>query len=111
MKKVIFLLFCFTFSSVFAQKKSTVQTFRQREADYKSRLAQNIIAWNLAETENQKSFDVKYYDLRFDLNPSEALLRAEMRMRAKIVDAELTTIELNLINQMNVDSDFVHGEK
>ncbi|NOY58546.1 MAG: T9SS type A sorting domain-containing protein [Calditrichaeota bacterium] len=111
MKKVIFLLFCFAFSSVFAQKIPTVQNFRQREADYKNQLAKNIIAWNLAETENQKSFDVKYYDLRFDLNPGQALLRAEMRMRAKIMDTELAAIELNLINQMNVDSVFVYGSK
>jgi aminopeptidase N len=84
------------------------QAYLKAEAEAKQRLYQQALRVNSEVTENQKKFDVVYYKL--DLFPDAAAfqLYGNVTMRARSLDAALSSAELNFMNNMTVDSVFVN---
>lgn len=105
----LFFLLIFT-SAAFAQNILSTANFHAQEAKYKSELLNKIRAANLEETENQKAYDVTYYDLNFDLDPDAKVLAGKVTMHAKVVEAQINIVQLNFLDNMVVDSVFSAGE-
>ncbi len=97
-------------SANFAQNILSTGNFHAQEAEYKSELLKRIRASNLEETENQKAYDVTYYDLYFDLDPDAKLLTGKVLVEANVTGEQLNTAQLNFLGNMVVDSVFSAGK-
>lgn len=101
------LLFPFITSSLFAQESEYFlkRQLRVGEARNLGRLVQS----SAVLTQGQEGFDVTYYklDLKLFVNPNN--LRGSVTMVAKCLVSNLTSVTLDLMKSMTVDSIFVGG--
>ena len=104
----VFMFISFYVANSFAQDILMTNKHRMEEAERKEELARKIIVCNQSQTVNQEKYDVKYYDLYFDLDPQSEIIRGKVTMRAIALD-ELSMVELDFDNNMTVDSVFAAG--
>lgn len=97
-------------SALYAQKTATIQSFRRAEAEAKERVAKQLINPTVQATQNQKTFDVTYYDISLKLDPSTNHLLGSVFSSMSIVD-ETAVVEWDLVSAYQVDSVLVNGAK
>ena len=60
-------------------------------------------------TANQAKYDVGYYRLDLDIDPSSQAVSGTVRMVAEVVDGPLAGVDIDLYDNMTVDSVVVTG--
>jgi hypothetical protein len=77
------------------------------EAERKAKAMERLSAAMGKATLAQETFDALYYDLDVDLNPTTSLVSGSVRMDATASGASIDLVELDLLDNMTVDSVFV----
>ncbi len=80
------------------------QQFRMQEAETKTRLMAKMQEHDDARTENMELYDVTFYDLQMELNPTTDILSGTTTILAEVVGGSLSTMDLNLLSNMNVSA-------
>ena len=80
------------------------QQFRMQEAETKTRLMAKMQVHDDARTENMELYDVTFYDLQIELNPITDILSGTTTILAEVVGGSLSTMDLNLLSNMNVSA-------
>ncbi len=78
------------------------QQFRFQEAESKARLMAASTAQDKAKTANMELYDVTFYDLDLELNPTSEILSGTVTVLAEVLDTGLNSLELNLLDNMVV---------
>ena len=81
-----------------------VLAHRIAEAEGKARLHEGLARARAMRTPNQNEFDILHYDLDLDLDPSTNTLSGTVTTTAEIVGTSVTTMDLNLRNNMAVSA-------
>ncbi len=80
--------------------------FMVHEAETKARLlakgARRDQAANMNATPNMALYDVHFYDLIFDLDPGGGILTGNVTVKAEVIGAEISSLDLNLNDNMTV---------
>ncbi|MCI0515382.1 T9SS type A sorting domain-containing protein [candidate division KSB1 bacterium] len=84
----------------------SLQSGHQALAARKSKFYQKLQSGLTRETPNQKQYDVSYYRLDLDLNPTTRMLTGSVQVVGRVLAASLDYIELNLSNNMQVQEVF-----
>lgn len=87
----------------FTHRYQTQQT-RILESETKSRLMSITEQVELERTANQELYNVTFYDLVMDLDPSSEILTGTTTVLAEVVEGPLATLELNLRGNMSVSA-------
>ncbi len=82
------------------------QTHQQhlQEAETKTRLMAMMQDQDKARTANMDLYNVTFYDLVMDIDPVSHILEGFTTVKAEVLDSPLTTLDLNLNNNMGVQS-------
>lgn len=110
-KRMLLLILMLFAVASYAQLKKSGQQASIIEAQYKTELHKKIKLNNYAVTDNQKKFDFYYYDINLDLDPSKQLLVGHVGFAAHVVDGPVSHVELDLLDNMTVDSVVSNGNK
>lgn len=112
MKKVPFLLIALTVTAALVAYLIPVGTacaqaqgpedVAEEEAKAKAGLYRLIYTAEQGATANQDDYDVHYYDIDLNVDPSTSTLSGTVEMRAKVTGASLTQAELNFSGSMTV---------
>ena len=73
-------------------------------AEAKARFFERISVFESTPTPNQDYYDVEYYWLDIDINPTARIVSGTVRMVADVVTGPLTTADIDLYDNMTVDS-------
>ncbi len=85
------------------------QQFRLQESETKTRLMAMMQEHDSARTENMELYDVTFYDLQMDLNPVTQVLDGTATVLARVLGPSLSTMDLNLMNNMTVSGTTAGG--
>ncbi|MBN1995909.1 T9SS type A sorting domain-containing protein [candidate division KSB1 bacterium] len=88
----------------YAQEGLNKKLWRSREAQYKSKLARQILENNAAQTSNQQDYDVTYYDIDLRLDVSKKQINGLVTMHGIALVAGLDQVQVNFLNGMHVRS-------
>jgi hypothetical protein len=102
---VIMIVFIWTYSAV-AQHQHRIE-----EAKTKAESLQKSFAKNYTMTDNQGGYDVKHYQIAITFDPARSTIYGMVEVTAEIISGSLSTIDLDLADNMNVDSVFCAGLK
>jgi len=80
------------------------QQFRLQESETKTRLMAMTKVHEDARTANMDLYDVTFYDLQMDLNPTTQILSGTTTVLAEVTGTSLATLDLNLMNIMTVSA-------
>ncbi len=82
------------------------QTHQQhlQEAETKTRLMAMMNEQDKARTANMEFYNVTFYDLVMDLNPNTHILDGLTTVKAEVLGSPISTMDLNLLSNMNVDA-------
>ncbi len=86
-----------------------IREHRVLESQLKQEHAIAGLMADFERTFNQDQFDVRHYDLTMDLNPSSHVLTGSNIVTALVVGADISTIELNLANNLSVSAATADG--
>lgn len=104
MKQILILIaLALAITNSFAQQLEALQ-WRREEALRKDRRSKEMMEFAQALTPNQLTYDVKYYDLRIDIDTQQQTIDASLLMRAQMLAAGVNRIELDLHQQLGVSS-------
>jgi aminopeptidase N len=87
--------------SSYAQEPKSKDFRREMAAAKADRFARMHIA-NISQTENQSYYDVIYYDIDVDMDPSTQIVSGTVTMTAEVVAASLDEVDLDLLSNMTV---------
>jgi hypothetical protein len=87
--------------SSFAQEPKSKDFRREMAAAKAERFAMMQIA-NLAQTENQSYYDVIYYDIDVDIDPTALTVSGTVTVTGEVVADSLTEVDLDLLSNMTV---------
>ncbi|NIM20556.1 MAG: T9SS type A sorting domain-containing protein [Candidatus Latescibacteria bacterium] len=87
--------------SSFAQKEPP-QDFRRELSKAKAERFALMYLAEASQTQNQTLYDVIYYDLDLDIDPTAETVSGSVTMTAEVVSDSLAEAELNLLNNMTV---------
>ncbi len=85
-------------------QQPATQSFHEREAAWKNKIAKAIVQGKVGQTEAQKDFDVKYYQLDLRIDPSTRTVSGTVTVLGVALAEGLQLIELDLHHRMVVDS-------
>jgi aminopeptidase N len=105
MKKFV-LLFFIIGAIAFSQKNSTIVDSKLKSGIY-AKIQKNLSEQLLV----QSYYDVKYYCLQLDIDPSTKVVKGNVLIDGIVVKKGLSQIDLNLTDGMNIDSVLVAGLK
>ncbi|MDZ7722755.1 MAG: M1 family metallopeptidase [candidate division KSB1 bacterium] len=104
-------LIVLSFSSIaLTQNIQKAESWLRAEAERKEQRAKRLLTGAGTITDNQEKYDVHYYALKLDLDVAEEYLAGEMTVKAWALDS-LHHIELNLLDEMRVDSVLDRGKR
>src|SRR2546423_1055644 len=72
-------------------------------AAWKAQAFDRAYSLRSAATPNQQAYDVHWYDLDLAFTPATSQVAGTVRMQASVVEAPLTTVDLDLLANMVVD--------
>ncbi|MBK7632266.1 MAG: hypothetical protein IPJ23_16480 [Ignavibacteriales bacterium] len=81
-----------------------IKGYRETAAKQKEALIKQSLVEPVFLTANKEGYDVKYYSIDLDINPTTHIITGSVLVRAEVVSDSLTLIDLDLMNNMNVDS-------
>jgi len=81
-----------------------IQEYREIVAKQKETLIKQSLVDPIALTANKEGYDVQYYSIDLEINPTTKILTGSVLVRAEVVSDSLTIIDLDLMNNMKVDS-------
>ncbi len=93
------LLFMFFIQNLLAQ-----EDFHLKEIENKIRLFSKLQQDERSATANQQKFDVNYYGLDVEVLAPEKKISGNVLLKAKVTDGPLANVELDLFDNMTVDS-------
>jgi aminopeptidase N len=85
-------------------RQYVTQQFRLNESETKARLAFKSATIDPVKTPGMEQYDVTFYGLTMDLNPSAGILTGQTEVRATVVNGSLDVMELHLMNNMSVSA-------
>ncbi|MDZ7334119.1 MAG: M1 family aminopeptidase [candidate division KSB1 bacterium] len=94
-----------------AQEIGTPQWERAQEAESKARQLARIMQLDYQPTPNQLQYDVKHYDLDLIIDVSAKKIIGAVRILSQVVVGPLSTMEVNLLKNMVVDSVVSSGKR
>ena len=108
MKKVLFIFMLLSMSaySFDAENWQNEKSYLQQEAAAKQALAEKQMLANARVTENQTRYDAVYYKLALFPDVETKILYGDVEMQARVVETSLDRAELNLLDNIQVDSVF-----
>jgi len=98
MKKVIATLVLI----ILIATSASSQEHHAWEAKRKAEMLSRIRYYESLKTANQGMFDVKYYGLDLNINPTTQTISGIVTVTAKVVGSSISQIELNLLQNMTV---------
>lgn len=98
---LVMILLC---GSVLAQSPFQNQSELANRIEFKEAFYRKMIAGAMLVSENQKKYDVAYYQLNLDLNPVTEVLSGRVVVAAEVTGNSLEYVDLNLLNNMTVSS-------
>ena len=81
-----------------------IQEYRESAAKQKEALVKQSLAYPITLTANKEGYDVQYYSIDLEINPTTKKIAGSVLVRAEVVSDSLTIIDLDLMNNMKVDS-------
>jgi len=81
-----------------------IKEYRETAAKQKEALIKQSLVEPVALTANKEGYDVKYYSIDLEINPTTRTINGSVLVRAEVVSDSLRIIDLDLMNNMKVDS-------
>ena len=81
-----------------------IKEYRETAAKQKEAMIKNSLVEPVALTANKEGYDVKYYSIDLEINPTTHIISGSVLVRAEVVSDSLKLIDLDLMNNMNVDT-------
>ena len=81
-----------------------IKEYRETAATQKEAMLKHSLVEPIALTANKEGYDVKYYSIDLEINPTTHIITGSVLVRAEVVSDSLTLIDLDLMNNMNVDT-------
>ena len=81
-----------------------IQEYRETAATQKEAMIKHSLVEPIALTANKEGYDVKYYSIDLEINPTTHIITGSVLVRAMVVSDSLTLIDIDLMNNMNVDT-------
>ena len=109
---ILFLLMFIivTLDLAHSQMRESADSFILSEAQRKEKLAKRMLAGAKNITANQLMYDIHYYRLQLQIDVENEHLQGVLSLKASALDS-LNYMELNLLDEMHVDSVFFEQQK
>lgn len=105
MQRFLLILFILgLMTTAFTQQPFEIQSEQIKHAEFKEKFFKKLIAGASLITPNQEKYDVNYYQLNLDLNPTTEIVDGRVIVSAKVVGDSLEFVDLNLQYNMDVSS-------
>ena len=81
-----------------------IKEYHKSAAKQKEALVKQSLAYPITLTANKEGYDVQYYSIDLEINPTTKKIAGSVLVRAEVVSDSLRIIDLDLMNNMKVDS-------
>ncbi len=81
-----------------------IQEYRETAAKQKEALMKQFLAEPIALSADKEGYDVKYYSIDIEINPTTHIITGSVLVHAEVVSDSLILIDIDLMNNMNVDT-------